>query len=148
MTERELLALTLIHLVGECPRPPEPLIEAIRAHLAQPPAEPQKLWRWKNFVDGNLEYWAFDNPFPIHMDCGDPQTLGEPCGYAINKPSRQGRTDVSDAEVLRRINAASPAWLSAPTGLPQYPDMRQIDATEHEAEQDQNENHDHTNTDD
>ena len=85
------------------------LIESISAHLAQPPAEPQKLWLWKNFVDGKPEYWAFDNPFPVHMDCGDPQTLGEPCGYAIVKPSRQGRTDVSDAEVLRRINAASQA---------------------------------------
>ena len=39
-----------------------------------------KLWLWKNFVDGKPEYLAFDNPFPVHMDCGDPQTLGEPCG--------------------------------------------------------------------
>lgn len=62
-----------------------------------------KLWIWKNFVGGKPEYWAFDNPFPIHMDCGDPQTLGEPCGYAILKPSRNGRPDVSEEDVLRRM---------------------------------------------
>jgi len=65
-----------------------------------------KLWLWKNFVDGKPEYWAFDNPFPIGVDHDDPQTLGEPCGYAIFKPSRKGRTDVSEEEVLRRITAA------------------------------------------
>ena len=64
-----------------------------------------KLWLWKNFVDGKPEYWAFDNPFPVHLDCGDPQTLGEPCGYAIFKESRNGRPDVTEAEVLRRIAA-------------------------------------------
>jgi hypothetical protein len=64
---------------------------------------PRKLWLWKNFVDGRPEYWAFDNPFPIHLTDGDPQTLGEPCGYALFKPSRQGRTDVSEEEVLRRV---------------------------------------------
>ena len=65
-----------------------------------------KLWLWKNFVDGRPEYWAFDNPFPINLDNGDPQTLGGPCGYALFKPSRVGRTDVSDEEVLRRMDAA------------------------------------------
>lgn len=65
-----------------------------------------KLWLWKNFINGRPEYWAFNNPFPIHMDNGDPQTLGEPCGYAIFKPSRSGRPDVSEAEVLRRIERA------------------------------------------
>jgi hypothetical protein len=63
----------------------------------------KKLWLWKNFVNGRPEYWAFDNPFPVRMDCGDPQTLGEPCGYAILKESRNGRPDVPEAEVLRRI---------------------------------------------
>jgi hypothetical protein len=67
---------------------------------------PPKLWLWKNFVDGRPEYWAFDNPFPINMDDGDPQTLGEPCGYALFKPSRPGRSDISDDEVLRRIATA------------------------------------------
>jgi len=62
-----------------------------------------KLWLWKNFVDGRPEYWAFDNPYPIHLDHGDPQTLGEPCGYALFKPSRTGRTDVSEAQVLQAI---------------------------------------------
>lgn len=71
------------------------------------PEVPQRLWLWKNFVDGRPEYWAFDNPFPVHLDNGDPQTLGEPCGYALVKASRTGRTDVSDEEVLRRIAVAS-----------------------------------------
>lgn len=71
------------------------------------PAEPMKLWLWKNFVDGRPEYWAFDNPFPINLDDGDPQTLGEPCGYALFKPSRKGRTDVSDEQVLRAVLAAT-----------------------------------------
>lgn len=66
-----------------------------------------KLWLWRNFVDGKPEYWAFDNPFPVHMDGGDPQTLGEPCGYAIYKPSRPGRPDVSEVDVLRRITIAT-----------------------------------------
>lgn len=65
-----------------------------------------KLWLWKNFVDGKPEYWAFDNPFPVRMDCGDPQTLGEPCGYAIFKPSRVGRTDITEQQVLERIKRA------------------------------------------
>lgn len=75
--------------------------------VPDPEGEP-RLWLWKNFVDGRPEYWAFDNPFPVHLDCGDPQTLGEPCGYAIVKASRAGRHDVSDKEVLRRIAASSP----------------------------------------
>jgi len=85
-------------------------VRALYTHPAAPvPAVPEKLWLWKNFVDGRPEYWAFDNPFPVHLDCGDPQTLGEPCGYALFKPSRTGRTDVSDAQVLRRVIAARPA---------------------------------------
>lgn len=75
-------------------------------HVTAQPAQ-TKLWLWKNFVDGKPEYWAFDNAFPVHMDGGDPQTIGEPCGYALFKPSRQGRSDVSEAEVLRRIAACS-----------------------------------------
>lgn len=54
--------------------------------------EPRKLWLWKNFVDGAPEYWAFDNPYPIFLDSSDPQVLGEPCGYALLKPSRDGRS--------------------------------------------------------
>jgi hypothetical protein len=75
--------------------------------------EPKKLWLWKNFVDGKPEYWAFDNAFPVHLECDDPQTLGEPCGYAIFKPSREGRTDISDGEVLLRIKkvAAQRPWV-------------------------------------
>lgn len=65
-----------------------------------------KLWLWQNFVDGRPEYWAFDNPYPINIDNGDPQTLGEPCGYAIFKPSRQGRFDKSEEQVLAAIRSA------------------------------------------
>lgn len=61
----------------------------------------KRLWLWKNFVNGVPEYWAFDNPYPINMTDGDPQTLGKPCGYAIFKESRNGRPDVSDEEVIR-----------------------------------------------
>jgi len=84
--------------------------------LQEPAQEPVKLWLWKNFVDGKPEYWAFDNPFPIFMDSHDPQTLGEPCGYAWFKPSRAGRTDVSDKQVLQDVQEA----LSKPA---QEPDM-------------------------
>ncbi len=79
---------------------------------AQPEQEPKKLWLWKNFVDGKPEYWAFDNAFPVHLECDDPQTLGEPCGYAIFKPSLEGRTDINDGEVLLRIKkvAAQRPW--------------------------------------
>ena len=82
------------------------LREAAEAALEQPEQE-KRLWLWKNFVDGKPEYWAFDNAFPTHLDCGDSQTLGEPCGYAIFKPSRQGRSDISDDEVLMRIKKAA-----------------------------------------
>jgi hypothetical protein len=76
---------------------------------APQPAEGKKLWLWKNFVDGKPEYWAFDNPFPINLNDGDPQTLGEPCGYAVFKPSREGRTDWTEEKVLRAIARAREA---------------------------------------
>ena len=80
-----------------------------KAMAAAQPVQPaaKKLWLWKNFVDGNPEYWAFDNAFPVHLDHGDPQTLGEPCGYALFKPSRCGRTDVNEEQVLKRISDSS-----------------------------------------
>ena len=81
-------------------------IATLKEALAQPEQEPVKLWLWKNFVDGKPEYWAFDNAFPINLNDGDPQTLGEPCGYAWLKPSRQGRFDVSDEEVLSAVQNA------------------------------------------
>ena len=86
--------------------PMEHAITALKAALEQPEQE-KRLWLWKNFVDGKPEYWAFDNAFPTHLDCGDPQTLGEPCGYAFFKPSRQGRSDISDEEMLMRIKKAA-----------------------------------------
>ena len=88
--------------------PPEPT-------PAAPPsvALPVKLWLWKNFVDGRPEYWAFDNPYPIHMDCGDPQTVGEPVGYALVKQSRNGRPDVSEEQVLSSIKRTAPPDLAA-----------------------------------
>ena len=66
----------------------------------------EKFWLWKNFVDGRPEYWAFDNPYPINLDNGDPQALGEPCGYAIFKESRLGRDDVTEAQVIAAIKRA------------------------------------------
>jgi len=78
--------------------------------LAHPPKteDAPKLWLWQNFVDGRPEYWAFDNPYPINLTDGDPQTLGEPCGYAIFKPSRQGRFDKSEEQVIAAIKKAKP----------------------------------------
>lgn len=73
-----------------------------------------KLWLWRNFVDGRPEYWAFNNPFPVHMDNDDPQTLGEPCGYALVKPSRVGRTDIDDDEVVKRIQQSIAASTKEP----------------------------------
>jgi hypothetical protein len=76
-------------------------IETLRTRLAQP--EPAKLWLWKNFVDGRPEYWAFDNPYPRNLNDGDPQTIGQPCGYAIFKPSRDGSNGRTEEQVLREM---------------------------------------------
>lgn len=74
-----------------------------------------KLWLWKNFVDGRPEYWAFDNPYPKNLDNGDPQTLGQPCGYAIFKPSRDGSCGRTEDQVLREMaSVASRAVPHAP----------------------------------
>ena len=111
-----ILAITRSYADGKVPETRNPWAELKEAQEARERAEERaaacelvakgKLWLWKNFVDGRPEYWAFDNPFPINLDNGDPQTLGDPCGYALFKPSRVGRTDVSDEEVLRRIDSA------------------------------------------
>ena len=110
MTEREALKLALEALKQIDEAMPFPVAKlaqkVIKEALAQPQQEPVKLWLWKNFVDGKPEYWAFDNAFPINLNDGDPQTLGEPCGYAWLKPSRQGRFDVSDEEVLSAVQNA------------------------------------------
>ena len=66
-----------------------------------------KLWLWKNFVGGRPEYWAFEHLYPINMDNGDPQTLGEPCGYALLKPSRPGRTVCPNDEQCAIAGAAA-----------------------------------------
>ena len=93
----DILAPSLSEVVTES-------IEALKEFLAQPvQVTNEKLWLWKNFVDGRPEYWAFDNAYPVNMDGGDPQTLGDPCGYAVFKPSINGRTDVNDEQVLKRI---------------------------------------------
>lgn len=83
---------------------------AMRDALAKwgtPPAatgEPvAKLWLWKNFVGGKPEYWAFDNPFPCVSVGGDPLTLGEPCGWALFKPSVNGRPQHSEQEVVNTV---------------------------------------------
>jgi len=89
------------------------------AQAAQTAADtnPKRLWLWRNFVNGRPEYWAFDNPYPIHLDYGDPMTLGEPCGYALVFASRNGRPEVPEEEVLRtveRVNAAPPERKAQP----------------------------------
>ena len=94
--------------------------------MAQPAQEPIKLWLWKNFVNGKFEYLAFDNPFPIFMDSHDPQTLGEPCGYALLKPSRAGRTDVSDEQVLQDVQKA----LAQPADNPYGYDWSMLEAAQ------------------
>lgn len=82
-------------------------IASLSAALADKEAgEPRKLWLWRNHVDGRPEYWAFDHPFPTNMDNADPQTIGEPCGYAIFKPSRDGSNGRTEEKVLRGIAGA------------------------------------------
>lgn len=76
--------------------------DGVPPQVAQPK---QKLWLWKNFVDGRPEYWAFDNPYPTNLDNGDPQTLGQPCGYAIFKPSRDGSCGRTEEQVLREMKS-------------------------------------------
>jgi len=81
--------------------------------------EPEKkLWLWKNFVDGRPEYWAFDNPYPTNLDNGDPQTLGQPCGYAIFKPSRDGSCGRTEEQVLREMKSV--------TAPPQQPEQEPV----------------------
>jgi|SRR6185369_4469018 len=65
----------------------------------------KKHWIWKNFVNGNPEYWIFDNPYPCHPN-GDPMTVGEPCGYGIFKGSQNGRLDRSEEYALNQCKAA------------------------------------------
>lgn len=77
---------------------------AWQARAAQSaPSQPSKFWLWKNFIGGEPQYLAFDNPYPTYLDSGDPQTLGEPCGYALLKPSRNGRPGVDENAVIERI---------------------------------------------
>jgi hypothetical protein len=78
-------------------------VDVLRARLAEKEQEEKKLWLWKNFVDGKPEYWAFDNPYPTNLDNGDPQTLGQPCGYAIFKPSHDGSNGRTEEQVLRKM---------------------------------------------
>lgn len=54
--------------------------ERLAALAAQPD---RKLWLWRN----GDHFWAFHHLYPCRMDCGDPQVLGEPVGYALLKPS-------------------------------------------------------------
>jgi hypothetical protein len=90
--------------------------KAWQARAAAPAVHaPHKLWLWKNFVDGKPEYWAFDNPYPTRMDCGDPQTLGQPCGYALFKPSRDGSHGRTEEQVLREMASVASLYAAAPT---------------------------------
>lgn len=67
----------------------------------------EKLWLWKNFVDGRPEYWAFSNPYPCHRN-GDPMVLGEPCGFGLVKQSVNGRPKAKEADVMRAMLSARP----------------------------------------
>ncbi len=64
------------------------------------------LWIWKNFVNGNPEFWAFHTPYPVDAG-GNPLVLGEPVGYAIIRESYNGRGDRTDAQVVDAIKRAS-----------------------------------------
>lgn len=92
------------------------LARDVLAALASAPAGAgegaRKLWLWKNFVDGKPEYWAFDNPYPINLEDGDPQTLGQPCGYAIFKPSRDGSHGRTEKQVLWEMASVRRAALA------------------------------------
>lgn len=66
-----------------------------------------RLWLWQNFVDGKPEYWAFDNGYPCHEN-GDPITLGNPVGWAVFKPSKNGRPEVGQDELERQARQSTP----------------------------------------
>ena len=78
------------------------LLKRAAAALRAREAQREKLWLWRNFVDGEPQYWAFDNAYPCFPN-GDPITRGEPCGYALVKQSTKGRHDVSDEQVIAAI---------------------------------------------
>lgn len=120
MTTEQQLREALTAIVEFCDDPhgsekPESLASGMarllvpaRIAVALPSQRPlTTLWLWKNFVDGKPEYWAFDNPYPAESLHGDGLTLGEPCGYAIFKPSVNGRPDRSIEYVLDQIKRAS-----------------------------------------
>ncbi len=90
-------------------------INALRldAEVARSPRVPQKLWLWRNFVDGRPEYWAFDNPYPCQVGGGDPMVLGEPRGYAIFKESTLSRNHraTPEAETIAAIKREAKAKL-------------------------------------
>jgi len=66
-----------------------------------------KLWIWKNSTPEHPhEWWAFDNPFPCRAN-GDPMTFGEPWGYALLKNSTNKHPEVSESEVLEKIEIAA-----------------------------------------
>lgn len=65
-----------------------------------------KLWIWRNSTPEHPhEFWAFDNPFPCHPN-GDPMTLGEPYGYALLKHSINGHPEVSEIDVISKIETS------------------------------------------
>lgn len=87
--------------------------QLLRAHLSALDAQGggqigERLWLWKNFVDGKPEYWAFDNAYPTYAG-GDPMTLGSPCGYALVRPSTPGKPDIQDSDVLAEIARSTPS---------------------------------------
>jgi hypothetical protein len=67
----------------------------------------KKLWLWKNFVNGNPEFWAFDNPYPRHNG-GDPMVIGVPVGYAIFKDSVNAYPEATDESIILEIAKSRP----------------------------------------
>lgn len=50
--------------------------DVFRGYFVAQPVQPKvsvadKLWLWKNFVNGNPEYWGYVNSFPIHLNSDD-----------------------------------------------------------------------------
>jgi len=94
-------AIERLHAAEAALQPVKDERDEARAELAR--LTTQRLWVWRNFSATKRELWVFDNPFPVYMDSGDPQTIGEPYGYALFKPSRRGRADITDEQAMEQM---------------------------------------------
>jgi hypothetical protein len=78
----------------------------------------ERLWLWRNFVDGRPEYWAFDNAYPCYAN-GDPITLGEPCGYALLRPSTDGRPGAAPTRPTVDRDGVLENWIPVAERVPE-----------------------------